>query len=243
MHTRADIATTRERVLQSLRRVGYICLAVCGSAFAQTTVDLDAGEEDLRVLGDNGSGFLGFSVASGDVNDDGLEDMILGAYGASPLGRTGAGTTYIVYGDAVTPASPLDLADGPAGGVDMVIFGAGANDQSGRSVFAADVDGDGIDDLIIGALLADSGVTFDNAVLDTLLLSAVVHPAQEPHTLDAVAERFGIQVVGRHTALGDAIVTAEILLRLIPLLAAKGIHTLGEAIEASQHTRYTGIEF
>ncbi len=88
-----------------------------------------------------------------------------------------------------------------------------------------------------------AGVTFDNAVLDTLLLSAVVHPAQEPHTLDAVAERFGIQVVGRHTALGDAIVTAEILLRLIPLLAAKGIHTLGEAIEASQHTRYTGIEF
>lgn len=88
-----------------------------------------------------------------------------------------------------------------------------------------------------------AGVTFDNAVLDTLLLSAVVHPNQEPHTLDAVAERFGIQVVGRHTALGDAIVTAEILLRLIPLLAAKGIHTLGQAQEASQHTPYTGIEF
>ncbi|HSQ71704.1 MAG TPA: exonuclease domain-containing protein, partial [Rubrivivax sp.] len=74
---------------------------------------------------------------------------------------------------------------------------------------------------------ARSGVVFDHPVLDTLLLSAVVHPNQESHRLEAIAERFGVTVIGRHTALGDAIVTAEVLLKLIPLLAAMGIHTLG----------------
>jgi len=88
-----------------------------------------------------------------------------------------------------------------------------------------------------------AGVKFDHLVLDTLLLSAVVHPHQEPHTLDAVAERFGLPIIGRHTALGDAILTGEILLKLIPLLEAQGIHTLREAWLASKETRYSMIEF
>lgn len=86
-------------------------------------------------------------------------------------------------------------------------------------------------------------VRFDHAVLDTLLLSAVAHPNQEPHNLDAVAERFGLPIVGRHTALGDSILTAEVLLRLIPLLEAKGIRTLGQAWEASRRTHYARIKF
>ena len=88
-----------------------------------------------------------------------------------------------------------------------------------------------------------AGVEFDQPVIDTLLLSAVVHPNQEPHNLDAVAERFGLPIVGRHTALGDSILTAEVLIRLIPLLKAKGIETLGQAWEASKRTQYSGLEF
>ncbi|GAB4042934.1 MAG: exonuclease domain-containing protein [Rubrivivax sp.] len=88
-----------------------------------------------------------------------------------------------------------------------------------------------------------TGVRFDQPVLDTLLLSAVVHPHQESHKLEAIAERFGITVVGRHTALGDAIVTAEVFLKLIPLLAEMGIHTLGQAREAAQKTYYARIKY
>ena len=88
-----------------------------------------------------------------------------------------------------------------------------------------------------------SGVVFDQPVLDTLLLSAVVHPNQDSHRLEAIAERFGITVIGRHTALGDAIVTAEVFLKLIPLLAAMGIHTLGQAREAAQKTYYARLKY
>ncbi len=57
-----------------------------------------------------------------------------------------------------------------------------------------------------------TGVSFDHPVLDTLLLSAVVHPNQESHRLEAIAERFDVPVIGRHTALGDAMVTADVFL-------------------------------
>jgi DNA polymerase-3 subunit epsilon len=90
---------------------------------------------------------------------------------------------------------------------------------------------------------ARSGVRFDQPVLDTLLLSAVVHPNQASHRLEAIAERFGITVVGRHTALGDALVTAEVFLRLIPLLQAMGIETLGQARAAAQKTFYAKLSY
>ncbi len=88
-----------------------------------------------------------------------------------------------------------------------------------------------------------TGLHFNNPVLDTLLLSSVVHPHQEGHSLDAIAERFNITIVGRHTALGDALVTAEVLLKLIPLLEAKGILTLAEALSASIKSPFAKIKY
>lgn len=88
-----------------------------------------------------------------------------------------------------------------------------------------------------------SGVVFDHPVLDTLLLSALVHPNQDSHRLEAIAERFNVTIIGRHTAMGDAMVTAEVFLKLIPLLAEKGIHTLGQAREAAQQTYYARLKY
>jgi len=92
-------------------------------------------------------------------------------------------------------------------------------------------------------LEADTGIRFDQPVLDTLLLSALVHPSQESHRIEAIAQRFNLEVQGRHNALGDALVTAEIFLRLIPLLAEKGIHTLGQARAAAQQTYYARLKY
>jgi len=89
----------------------------------------------------------------------------------------------------------------------------------------------------------DLGIQFTNPVLDTLLLSATAHPNQQNHSLEQIAERMGIPIVGRHTALGDAIVTGEVFLRLIAILQTQGIRTLKEAREASEKTFYARIKY
>ncbi|OGA17032.1 MAG: hypothetical protein A3I63_08520 [Betaproteobacteria bacterium RIFCSPLOWO2_02_FULL_66_14] len=88
-----------------------------------------------------------------------------------------------------------------------------------------------------------SGVRFAQPVLDTLLLSAAVHPAHVDHFLESIAERLGVRVIGRHTALGDALLTGEIFLKLVPLLAERGIVTLGQALQASRQTYFARIQY
>jgi DNA polymerase-3 subunit epsilon len=81
---------------------------------------------------------------------------------------------------------------------------------------------------------AAAGLRFDHPVLDTVLLSAAVYGQGVPHTLDAIAERLGVALdpAVRHTATGDAVATAEVLLRLFPVLEAAGIGTFGQAVAA-----------
>jgi DNA polymerase-3 subunit epsilon len=86
-----------------------------------------------------------------------------------------------------------------------------------------------VEDRRVGQLLIS-----DRPVLDTLLLSEVVHGPLEEHSLDAVAARLGVAVEGRHSALGDALTTAEVLVRLIELLRRRGIVTLGHAMDAAR---------
>jgi DNA polymerase-3 subunit epsilon len=90
---------------------------------------------------------------------------------------------------------------------------------------------------------AATGIRFTQPLLDTLLLSTVIHPNQEAHTLEAIAERLGIPIIGRHNALGDAIVTGEVFLRMIPLLEAMGLNTLRQVREAAEATYYARIKY
>jgi DNA polymerase-3 subunit epsilon len=88
-----------------------------------------------------------------------------------------------------------------------------------------------------------TGQRFIQPVLDTLLLSAVVHPNLYDHELEANARRLGVTIIGRHTSLGDAILTGEIFIKLIPLLAGQGIVTLEEALTASQRTDAARVSY
>ncbi|MBK7766253.1 MAG: FG-GAP repeat protein [Sulfuritalea sp.] len=97
----------------------------------------------------------GRSVASaGDVNGDGLADLIVGAPGSDPAGGTLAGRSYVVFGQ--TGTTPVELSAIAAGTGGFVINGQGASDHSGGSVASAgDVNGDGLADLIVGADRSD----------------------------------------------------------------------------------------
>lgn len=101
-----------------------------------------------------GDGAGGAVSGVGDVNGDGFDDIAIGADWASPNGKAQAGQTYVVFGSA-TPLDTLFLStlDGTNG---FLINGIDVEDYSGRAVSGAgDVNGDGFDDIVIGASTAD----------------------------------------------------------------------------------------
>ena len=88
-----------------------------------------------------------------------------------------------------------------------------------------------------------TGIRFTQPVLDTLLLSAVAHPNQESHKLDDILDRLGVKIDTRHNALEDALATGEVFLKLVPLLEAKGIVTVRQALEASEKTYFARVKY
>ena len=80
---------------------------------------------------------------------------------------------------------------------------------------------------------SQAGVKFDNPVLDALLLSVYLQPDVSDFSLSGHADRLGVEVIARHTALGDAMTTAAIFVKLLDLLNARGIETLGQAAKIS----------
>jgi hypothetical protein len=114
--------------------------------------DLFLGEHNLRVIGGEALDFLGGSVASGDFNDDGRDDVVLGATGADGTAnaRAAAGEVYVIFG-----ADNWGVSDIALGEHNLRVIGAEASDLLGRSVASGDFNDDGRDDLLMAAIHAD----------------------------------------------------------------------------------------
>jgi len=104
---------------------------------------------DAFFIGENNGDYSGFSVSGGgDVNGDGYDDILIGAFGNNDGGTT-AGKAYIILGPIYVH---MDLI-----GADASFIG-GSNDQTGDAVATAgDVNGDGYDDVLVGAYLDETG--------------------------------------------------------------------------------------
>jgi hypothetical protein len=171
--------------------------APAGGALPQQSgaVDLRS-QANLRFGGSEAAGRAGASVAlAGDVNGDGVHDVIVGAPQADPRGRVDAGSAFIVYGAA--EAGDADLANlGPAG---VRIDGERARDNAGYSIAGVgDVDRDGYDDVIVGAPSASpSGRNLSGAAYVVL-----GRPGGGTIDLGALGER-GVRIEGA-TAFDNA---------------------------------------
>ncbi|TAN50404.1 MAG: hypothetical protein EPN21_09035 [Methylococcaceae bacterium] len=110
----------------------------------------------MRLDGVAASDYAGFAVSTaGDINGDGFDDLLIGAYRADPGGISSAGSSYLVFGKAAGFAASLNLST-LNGSTGFRMDGVGWYDAAGRSVgVAGDVNGDGYNDLVIGAPTAD----------------------------------------------------------------------------------------
>ncbi|YAG07099.1 Calcium-binding protein [Nostoc sp. DSM 114167] len=132
-----------------------------GASFDLSTLN---GTNGFAINGMNAYDELGFSVSSaGDINGDGIDDLIIGALNADPNGNQDSGQSYVVFGSKEGFNAQLNLStlNGTKG---FTINGINAGDTSGSSVSnAGDINGDGIDDLIIGASGGDPNGDRENS--------------------------------------------------------------------------------
>jgi hypothetical protein len=122
---------------------------------AISLTDVAAGIGGFALDGEPEGYGAGISVSTvGDMNGDGLADVVVGASWASPNDIVGSGRAYVVFGKADTaPVALADVADGLGG---FVLDGEVAGAQSGATVSGAgDVNGDGIPEVIVWARYAD----------------------------------------------------------------------------------------
>jgi Ca2+-binding RTX toxin-like protein len=135
----------------SLAGAAYVVFGVADGFGASLDLSSLDGTRGFRLDGVGAGDYSGGSVASaGDVNRDGYDDLIVGGFGSDRAG-TGAGESYVVFGSGNDFAAAIDLSS-LNGANGFRITGAGAGDQSGLSVASAgDFNGDGYDDLLIGA--------------------------------------------------------------------------------------------
>jgi|GEM_PF-2403736 len=151
-------------------------------------------------LGDDGDG-LGTSLATGDLNGDGVADLAVGAPAANGAGLNN-GKVYVFFGRANLTGS-LDLAREKA---DVEILGEAAEDRFGSSLAIGDLNGDGKNDLIIGAPLADSASLPDAGKV------YVVFGSFTGDTSDSITKLAGATVIGSQRSLrfGTSVAAAPV---------------------------------
>lgn len=159
-----------------------------------------SGSGGFKIVGEHNIDLAGFSVSgAGDVNDDGISDIIIGAYGQD-AGGASAGAAYVVYGQA--NMAPVDgellLSDIANGSGGFKLVGEAANDYAGQIVTdLGDINDDGFDDVALGAYAHDAGKGNNGA--SYVIYGADGGPNPRDGTIDlglVAGGTFGFKIIG-----------------------------------------------
>jgi hypothetical protein len=173
------------------RSGGGEAYVVLGSPELTGTIDVGQGQQNLTILGAQAEDFLANFAASGDVNGDAIDDILLGTHMADgPEGqRAGGGVAYVIFGSS-EPKETVDLASNEGF---LSIWGAEASDWLGFVLTAADVNGDGIDDLLISARNADG---LGNSRNNCGEVYVILGPTEVPGTMDIADDTQDVTLIG-----------------------------------------------
>ncbi len=171
--------------------------------------DLAGTEPLLKIIGP-GEGELRSDLpglAAGDFNGDGFDDILIGARFADGPGdkREDAGEAYVLFGSSDLGGS----ADLSSGEHDLIIYGERAGDNLGFAAAAADVNGDGLDDIILGAPFA---VSEGPPPLKSGAAFVIFGSTNLPDEIDLAAEIASVTLLGANTSafFGDDLATGDI---------------------------------
>ncbi len=174
----------------------YVVFGTAGGLGAHFDLTTLNGSNGFRMDGVGGGDFTGWSVASCDVNGDGFDDAIIGAWHTGPNGPN-SGTTYVVYGSdqGFAPVIELSHLDGSNG---FQINGPPLKERTSYSLASAgDVNGDGVEDLIVsgwyaspnGSRSGSTYIVFGNTAGFGASLELSALDGSNGFRLDGVAER------------------------------------------------------
>jgi hypothetical protein len=167
-------------------------------------IDLSGGKAGVWIYGARTGDFAGSALATGDINGDQIDDIIIGAKYAED-GQGSAGAAYVIFGQKNWGKDPkIDLAERPG---DLVIYGREENSELGSAVASADVTGDGIQDLIVAAPLGDTPGRLRDDAGEVYIVYGKNFSSEKPTVINLKKDKADIAIYGadRHDRLGTVL--------------------------------------